>query len=65
LLVFDCRTDRYGGAGGISYSEGGGAGDVVSEYAIRPDDATLMDPSPGTVAQDLLAYVCAQARNGT
>jgi hypothetical protein len=62
LVVFDCATERFGGAGGVSYSEDGGGGEVVSKYSISPEDAALSSPAPGTIAGDLLKFVCKQAK---
>jgi uncharacterized protein YjbI with pentapeptide repeats len=60
-IVFDCATDRFGGAGSISYSEDGGGGKAVAQYAINPDDADLTTTEPGTVGHDLLVFVCGRA----
>jgi hypothetical protein len=65
LIVFDCGAERFGGAGSTSYSEEGGAGQVVAQYAINPGAATLAVAEPGTVAHDLVVYVCTQAKKGT
>jgi hypothetical protein len=61
VLVFDCTTLQFGGAGSVSYSGDGGDGEVVAQYSIDPDKATLGGAQPGTIGRDLVAYVCAHA----
>jgi hypothetical protein len=61
VLVFDCATLRFGGAGGVFYSGDGGDGDAVGQYSIDPDSAPLSASEPGTIGGDLEAYVCAHA----
>jgi hypothetical protein len=60
-VVFDCATGRFGAAGSISYSGDGGDGELVEQYAINPDKAELSSTEPGTIGNDLVAYVCAHA----
>jgi hypothetical protein len=62
LMVFDCLTERVGGASGISYSGDDGGGDAISRFAISPDDAPLTTTAPGTIARDLTDLVCARAK---
>lgn len=62
LLVFDCATARFGGAGSVSYSGDGGEGRAIARSAISPEDATLSSPQPGTLGRDLMNLVCAQAK---
>jgi hypothetical protein len=64
IIVFDCAGERFGGAGSVSYSGGGGDGTPVAQYAINPDNATLSASQPGTLGHDLLTYVCAHAQQG-
>jgi hypothetical protein len=61
VLVFDCATLRFGGAGSVSYSGDGGNGNPVGQYSIDPDSAVLSASEPGTIGGDLVAYVCAHA----
>ena len=61
VLVFDCATLQFGGAGSVSYSGVGGDGDPVGQYSIDPDSAALSGSAPGTVGRDLVAYVCAHS----
>jgi hypothetical protein len=61
VLVFDCTTLQFGGVGSVSYSGGGGDGEIVAQYSIDPDKATLGGAEPGTIGRDLAAYVCARA----
>jgi hypothetical protein len=61
VLVFDCTTLQFGGVGSVSYSGDGGDGEVVAQYSIDPDKATLGGAEPGTIGHDLVAYVCAHA----
>jgi hypothetical protein len=61
LLVFDCITLGFGGAGGESYTGEGGTGRVVSQFSISPDEVPLSQPAPGSLAHDLVAFVCAKA----
>jgi hypothetical protein len=65
LVVFDCVNERLGGAGSVSYSGYGGAGDAVARYSISPEKAALSTAEPGTVGYDLLAFVCARARQAS
>jgi hypothetical protein len=58
-LVFDCKTEGFGGAGSVSYTGMGGRGDPIGHYAINPDQAPLTHTEPGTVGHDLLTFVCA------
>ena len=60
-VVFDCATGRFGAAGSTSYSGDGGDGELVAQYAINPDKAELSSTEPGTIGNDLVAYVCAHA----
>jgi hypothetical protein len=60
-VVFDCATERLGAAGSISYSGDGGDGALVAQYAINPEDAELSNTERGTIGNDLVAYVCANA----
>jgi hypothetical protein len=62
VLVFDCANERFGGASGVSYSGEAGTGEAVSRYAISPDQAPLAYPAAGTLAHDLLTFVCRQAK---
>jgi hypothetical protein len=48
----------------VSYSGGGGDGTPVAQDAVNPDSATLSASEPGTVGHDLLAFVCAHAKQG-
>jgi hypothetical protein len=59
LVVFDCATLRFGGAGSVDYTGDGGDGDPVSQYSIDPDKAPLTSSKPGTIGRDLATYVCA------
>lgn len=61
IVVFDCTTLRFGGAGSIAYSGDGGDGDLVAQYAIDPDQAPLSTSEPGTIGRDLATYVCDHA----
>jgi hypothetical protein len=61
-LVFDCATDRVGAAGSTDYSGSGGDGEAVAQYAVNPDSATLSPTEPGTIGNDLVAYVCAHVK---
>jgi hypothetical protein len=63
VLVFDCATLRFGGAGSVFYSGDGGDGDPVAQYSIDPDSAALSASEPGTIGSDLAAYVCAHAQS--
>ena len=36
-------------------------GELVAQYAINPDKAELSSTEPGTIGNDLVAYVCAHA----
>lgn len=58
VLVFDCPNELFGGASGLSFSGEAGTGDLVSRYAISPEEAPLAYPAAGTIAHDLLAFVC-------
>jgi hypothetical protein len=60
-VVFDCATGRFGAAGSTTYSGDGGDGELVAQYAINPDNAELSSTEPGTIGNDLVAYVCAHA----
>ncbi len=62
LLVFDCATLRFGGAGSVSYSGNGGGGEPVGQYAIDPASAPLGASEPGTIGRELADFVCARAR---
>ena len=62
LVVFDCVNERFGGAGSVSYSGDGGAGEAVARYSINPEKATLSTAEPGTLGHDLLVFVCARAK---
>jgi hypothetical protein len=62
VLVFDCATLRFGGAGSVSYSGDGGDGDPVAQFSIDPDSAALSASEPGTLGRDLVAYVCSHVR---
>lgn len=61
IMVFDCETQRFGGAGSVSYSGVGGRGEAIARSAIDPGDAQLSYPEPGTLGHDLLAFVCTHA----
>jgi hypothetical protein len=61
VLVFDCTTLQFGGVGSVSYSGDGGDGEIVAQYSIDPDKATLGGAEPGTIGRDLVVYVCAHA----
>ncbi|HWJ37089.1 MAG TPA: surface-adhesin E family protein [Steroidobacteraceae bacterium] len=61
IVVFDCATKRFGGAGSVAYSGDGGDGEAVAQYAINPENAALSSTEPGTIGRDLLTYVCAHA----
>jgi hypothetical protein len=61
VLVFDCATLRFGGAGSVFYSGDGGDGDAVGRYSIDPDSVVLSASEPGTISRDLATYVCAHA----
>ncbi|MDP9013984.1 MAG: hypothetical protein M3O41_15270 [Pseudomonadota bacterium] len=61
VIVFDCVTEQFGGAGSVSYSGDGGEGDAVAQYSINPDSAALSNSDPGTIGHDLLTFVCAHA----
>lgn len=61
VLVFDCATLSLGGAGTESFSDEGGEGRAVARYWANPDNARLGAPLPGTLAHDLVTYVCAHA----
>ena len=58
VLVFDCAAGRFGGAGSTAYSLEGGRGEAVARYSIEPEAAKLSPPDPGTLAQDLMDFVC-------
>jgi len=60
-LVFDCATGRLGAAGGIDYSDSGGDGETVAQYAIAPELAPLSPTHRGTIGNDLVEYVCEHA----
>lgn len=62
LLVFDCATARFGGAGSVSYSGDGGGGLAVARSTISPDAASLSATEPGTLGRDLTDLVCARSR---
>jgi hypothetical protein len=62
VVVFDCTTEQFGGAGSVSYSGDGGGGKAVAQFSINPDKATLSAPAPGSVGHDLLAFVCGLAK---
>jgi hypothetical protein len=62
VLVFDCSNELFGGASGVSYSGEGGTGELVSRYAVSPEEAPLAYPAAGTIAHDLLTFVCRQAK---
>jgi hypothetical protein len=61
IVVFDCATLRFGGAGSVAYSGQGGDGEAVARYSIDPDSAPLSTSEPGTIGRDLVTYVCAHA----
>ena len=61
VLVFDCATLRFGGAGSVFYSGDGGDGESVGRYSIDPDSAALSASEPGTVSRELAVYVCTRA----
>ena len=61
ILVFDCVTLRFGGAGSVAYSGLGGDGEAVAQFSIDPDSAPLGTSEPGTIGRDLVTYVCAHA----
>jgi hypothetical protein len=58
VLVFDCAGGRFGGAASVAYSLEGGQGEALARYSIEPEAAKLSIPDPGTLAQDLLDFVC-------
>jgi hypothetical protein len=62
LMVFDCATDRVGGAGGVSYSGDDGGGTAVAQFAISPEQAPLSATLPGTLGRDLTDLVCSRAK---
>lgn len=61
IVVFDCATRQFGGAGSVAYSGRAGEGEPVAQYSIDPDSALLSASSPGTIGFDLVTYVCAHA----
>ena len=61
VLVFDCATLRFGGAGSVFYSGDGGDGESVGRYSIDPDSAALGASEPGTMGRELAVYVCTRA----
>jgi hypothetical protein len=61
IVVFDCATLRFGGAGSVAYSGRGGDGEPVAQFSIDPDSAPLGASEPGTIGRDLVMYVCAHA----
>jgi hypothetical protein len=61
IVVFDCATLRFGGAGSVAYSGPGGDGEAVAQYSIDPDSAPLSTSEPGTIGRDLVTYVCGHA----
>ncbi len=63
IVVFDCATLRFGGAGSTSYSGHGGDGERVAGYAIDPDTAPLGPAPPGSVGRELASYVCDRAKS--
>jgi hypothetical protein len=62
IMVFDCATLRFGGAGSVAYSGQGGEGEAVAQYSIDPDSAPLSTSEPDTIGRDLVTYVCGHAR---
>jgi hypothetical protein len=62
VLVFDCSNELFGGASGLSYSGEAGTGELVSRFAVSPEQAPLAYPAAGTIAHDLLTFVCRQAK---
>ncbi len=61
IMVFDCESQRFGGAGSVSYSGVGGRGEAIARSSIDPSDAQLSYPEPGSLGHDLLAFVCTHA----
>jgi len=61
IVVFDCVTESFGGAGSVSYSGNGGDGTAVARFSISPGEATMSVTQPGTLGHDLVTYVCARA----
>jgi hypothetical protein len=63
VLVFDCATLRFGGAGSVFYSGDGGDGESVGRYSIDPDSVVLSASEPGTMSRELAVYVCTRAQS--
>jgi hypothetical protein len=61
IMVFDCESQQFGGAGSVSYSGVGGRGEAIARSSIDPGDAQLSYPEAGTLGHDLLAFVCTHA----
>jgi hypothetical protein len=61
IVVFDCVTESFGGAGSVSYSGNGGDGTAVARFSMSPGEATMSVTQPGTLGHDLVTYVCARA----
>jgi hypothetical protein len=61
IMVFDCDSQRFGGAGSVSYSGVGGRGEAIARSSVDPSEAQLSYPEPGSLGHDLLAFVCTHA----
>jgi hypothetical protein len=63
VVAFDCSSGRFGAVSGTSYAGDDLSGPIVAHYAIRPDQAELSNPAPGTIGQDMVSLVCSAAAN--
>jgi len=58
VVAFDCASGGFGAVSGTSYAGDDLSGAIVAHYAMRPDEAALSNPAPGTIGQDLVSFVC-------